>query len=54
MELNIPKLYAYMSTQFEILCNLLQDGSRREGKLRDPISSIRATISRLYLSIRSD
>lgn len=33
MELNIPKLYAYMSTQFEILCNLLQDGSRREGKI---------------------
>lgn len=33
MELNIPKSYAYMSTQFEILCNLLQDGSRREGKI---------------------
>lgn len=34
MELNIPKSYAYMGTQFEILCNLLQDASRREEKIK--------------------
>lgn len=40
------------SLRFFVICCKMVRGGR--GKLRDPISSIRATISRLYLSIRFD
>ena len=40
------------SLRFFVICCKMVRGGR--GKLRDPISSIRATISRLCLSIRSD